>query len=122
MRVAFYPRVSTSGQTVENQRLELKAVAERHGWQVVKEFTDAGVVSRAKDRDRRPAFDALCKGIARKEFDLVAAWSVDRIGRSLQALVGFLGEMHSKRVDLYACICTSRVSTPVPLPAKPCSK
>jgi DNA invertase Pin-like site-specific DNA recombinase len=100
MRVAFYLQVSTSGQTVENQRLELKTVAERHGWQVVKEFTDAGV-SGAKSRDKRPQFDALCKGIARKEFDLVAAWGVDRLGRSLQDLVGFLGEMHSKRVDLY---------------------
>ncbi len=100
MKVAFYLRVSTTGQTVENQRLELKAVAERHGWQVVKEFVDCGI-SGAKGRDRRPQFDALCKGIARKEFDLVAAWSVDRIGRSLQDLVGFLGEMHSKRVDLY---------------------
>ena len=29
------------------------------------------------------------------------AWSVDRLGRSLQHLVGFLGELHAKDVDLY---------------------
>ena len=39
--------------------------------------------------------------VARKEFDLVAVWSVDRLGRSLQHLVGFLGELHAKGVDLY---------------------
>ncbi len=54
-----------------------------------------------KGRNGRPAFDAMLKGIARREFDLVAAWSVDRLGRSLQDLVGFLGELQAKGVDLY---------------------
>ncbi|MGH7115688.1 MAG: recombinase family protein [Stellaceae bacterium] len=99
-RVALYLRVSTSEQTVENQRRELCAVAERHGWQVVAELADEGI-SGAKGRDKRPAFDRLCHGVARREFDLVAAWSVDRLGRSLPDLVGFLGELHAKGVDLY---------------------
>lgn len=58
-------------------------------------------VSGAKGRDQRPGFDALCRGIARRDFDMVAAWSVDRLGRSLQDLVGSLGELHGKHVDLY---------------------
>jgi DNA invertase Pin-like site-specific DNA recombinase len=29
------------------------------------------------------------------------AWSVDRLGRSLQDLVGFLSEIHALKVDLY---------------------
>jgi DNA invertase Pin-like site-specific DNA recombinase len=99
-RVALYLRVSTSGQTVENQRRELVAVAKRHGWRVVSTFKDQGV-SGAKGRDKRPGYDQLCSGIARREFDMVAAWSVDRLGRSLQDLVGFLGELHAKGVDLY---------------------
>ena len=32
---------------------------------------------------------------------MVMAWSVDRLGRSLQNLIEFLGELHGKRVDLY---------------------
>jgi DNA invertase Pin-like site-specific DNA recombinase len=99
-RVALYVRVSTDGQTTDNQRRELVDVAERHGWQAVQVFADEGV-SGAKGRDQRPGFDALCKGIARRDFDMVAAWSVDRLGRSLQDLVGFLGELHGKHVDLY---------------------
>lgn len=99
-RVAFYLRVSTNEQTIDNQRRDLDAAAARHGWGVVEVYTDEGI-SGAKGRDKRPAFDKLCRGIARKEFDLVAAWSVDRIGRSLQDLVGFLGELHGKGVDLY---------------------
>jgi len=99
-RVAIYLRVSTSEQTVENQRHELKAVASRHGWNVVAVFKDEGI-SGTKGRDKRPGFDRLCKGLARREFDQVAVWSVDRLGRSLQDLVGFLAELHAKGVDLY---------------------
>ncbi|HZS85294.1 MAG TPA: recombinase family protein [Stellaceae bacterium] len=99
-RVALYLRVSTSGQTIENQRRELEAVAARHRWEVVATFTDRGI-SGSKGKQERPGFAQLCQAIARREVDLVAAWSVDRLGRSLQDLVGFLGELHAKRVDLY---------------------
>ena len=99
-RVALYLRVSTSEQTIVNQRRELEAVAERHGWQVVAVFKDEGI-SGTKGRDKRPGFDRLCQGIARREFDRVAAWSVDRLSRSLQDLVTFLGELHAKGIDLY---------------------
>jgi DNA invertase Pin-like site-specific DNA recombinase len=99
-RVALYARVSTDGQSVENQLSELEAVAVKEGWEVVERFVDKGI-SGSKGRDARPAFDALHKGIVRRQFDLVAAWSVDRLGRSLQDLVGFLNEIHSKHTNLY---------------------
>jgi DNA invertase Pin-like site-specific DNA recombinase len=97
-RVAIYVRVSTDGQTVENQRRELEAVATRHGWEVAGIFSDHGI-SGAKEK--RPAFARLLQGITRKDFDIVAAWSVDRLGRSLQHLLSFLGELKAKGVDLY---------------------
>jgi len=99
-RVAIYTRVSTDGQTVDNQTMELRSVAERHGWVVVEVFSDNGI-SGTKGRQGRPAYDALCKGAIRRDFDVIMAWSVDRLGRSLQHLVTFLGEIHSKGVDLY---------------------
>jgi DNA invertase Pin-like site-specific DNA recombinase len=66
----------------------------------VAEFVDHGI-SGAKGREQRPSFDAMLKAATRREFDLVAAWSVDRLGRSLQDLIGFLGELHALRVDLF---------------------
>jgi DNA invertase Pin-like site-specific DNA recombinase len=99
-RVALYARVSTDGQSVENQLCELESVAVKEGWEVVERFIDRGI-SGAKGREGRPAFDNLCKGIVRREFDVVAAWSVDRLGRSLQDLVAFLNELHSKHANLY---------------------
>jgi predicted site-specific integrase-resolvase len=88
-RVAIYLRVSTTEQTTANQRRELHAVAKRHGWSVVRVFEDAGI-SGAKGRKDRPTLDALLKSVARREVDMVAAWSVDRLGRSLMDLLDFL--------------------------------
>ena len=99
-RVALYLRVSTKGQSVANQKRELEAVAERSGWQIVETYQDAGI-SGAKGRDKRPGFDRLLRDATRRQFDLIAAWSVDRLGRSLQDLVATLSELHTLKVDLY---------------------
>lgn len=99
-RVALYLRVSTGEQTTENQRRELEAVAQRAGWEIVAVFEDAGV-SGAKGRDKRPGYDAMLKAVTRREVDMVAAWSVDRLGRSMQELTAFLGELHARGADLY---------------------
>ena len=99
-RAAIYARVSTDGQTTDNQIGELQEVAERNGWQIAQEYVDHGI-SGAKGREQRPAFDALWKGATRREFDVVMVWAVDRLGRSLSHLVNFLSEIHAKKVDLF---------------------
>ncbi|MGE0483484.1 MAG: recombinase family protein [Gammaproteobacteria bacterium] len=99
-RAAIYARVSTDGQTTDNQLIELRSIANRMSWLVVGEFIDHGV-SGAKGREKRPQFDALCRAAVRREIDIVMAWSVDRLCRSLQHLVTFLGEIQAKNVDLY---------------------
>ena len=99
-RAALYLRVSTIDQTTANQERELRQVAERAGWEVVKVYKDHGI-SGSKGRDKRPAFDTLHKAAARREIDIVMAWSVDRLGRSLQDLVAFLSEIHAAGVDLF---------------------
>ncbi len=100
-RAAMYLRVSTkNGQTVENQRRQLRKVAKHRGWEIVATYQDEGI-SGAKGRDKRPGFDKLLKDAARGEFDIVAAWSVDRLGRSLKGLIEFLSEIHAFKIDLY---------------------
>ena len=110
-RVGIYLRVSTDSQTTENQRRELEAVAGRSGWDVVALYEDAGI-SGAKGRDKRPGFDRLLKDATNRKVNLVAAWSVDRLGRSLQDLIGFLTELRALNCDLYLHQQALDTSTP----------
>ncbi len=100
-RAALYVRVSTDrGQTTDNQLQPLREAAGRLGWEVVGVFGDEGI-SGAKGRDKRPGYDALLRAVTRREVEVVAVWSVCRIGRSLPDLVGFMSELQSCGVDLF---------------------
>jgi len=110
-RAALYLRVSQDSQTTENQRRILMEVAERSGWTVVEVFEDAGF-SGARGRDKRPAFDALLTAIHRREVQIVMAFAVDRLGRSLPDLVAFLSDIQTSGCDLYLHQQNVDTSTP----------
>ena len=93
-------RVSTDGQSVNAQIAELREVAGRRGWDIIHEYTDKGI-SGVKGRDQRPALDTMLKAATRGEFEMVAAWSVDRLGRSLLHLINGLSDLEAAGVGLY---------------------
>ena len=99
-RAALYVRVSTDDQSVDNQVRELHQVAERRGWQVVGIYRDTGI-SGAKGRDQRPGLDTMLKDASRRKFDVVMAWAIDRVGRSLIDLLGTIQHLETCGVDLY---------------------
>jgi DNA invertase Pin-like site-specific DNA recombinase len=99
-RAVLYLRVSTVEQTTANQERELRAVAERMGNEIVHVYKDHGI-SGAKGRDGRPQFDRMCRDAAKRQFDVIMAWSVDRLGRSMPDLVNFLSEIHALKIDLF---------------------
>jgi DNA invertase Pin-like site-specific DNA recombinase len=82
------------------------------GCEVVGVYTDQGI-SGAKGRDQRPQFDALCKAATRREFDIVMAWSVDRLSRSVTDLCTFLTEIDALEIDLYLHSQGLDTSTPM---------
>lgn len=98
--VAIYIRTSTGHQHLQNQEQALRQVAERAGWNVVRVYADHAV-SGTRRREARPAFQQMCRDAVRREFDTVAAWSVDRLGRSLSDLVTFLGDLETWGVNLF---------------------
>jgi DNA invertase Pin-like site-specific DNA recombinase len=100
-RAAVYLRVSTDGQTTDNQRRVLEDVAVRRGWELVKSYADNGI-SGAKGRDKRPAFDAMLKDAARRRFDVLMFWSIDRLGRSTAAVTAALEELDTAGVAIFA--------------------
>ena len=101
-KVALYCRVSTStkDQTTENQLRELTAYCDRMDYEVTKIYEDQ--ISGAKSREKRPAYNELCKDAFPKRFDLVIAWDVSRFGRSLKEFVSFLGDMDDRGIGVVA--------------------
>jgi DNA invertase Pin-like site-specific DNA recombinase len=110
-RAALYVRVSTDHQSVENQVRELEEVAERRGWTLVEVYRDAGI-SGAKGRAQRPGLDAMLKDASRRKFDVVMAWAIDRLGRSLIDLLGTIEHLQEVGVDLY--LDQQRIDTTTP--------
>jgi DNA invertase Pin-like site-specific DNA recombinase len=111
MQVAIYARVSTTSQTFENQLRELREAAASLGWIVAHEVIDEGV-SGAKGRAARPGFDRLFELVERKAVGAIMAWSVDRIGRSLQDLVALMRELQQHSVELYCHQQSINTATP----------
>lgn len=99
-RAALYLRVSTDRQTVENQRGALEIVAAHRGWEIVATYSDKGI-SGAKSRKDRPEFDQMLSDAGRGKFDLVMAFALDRIGRSLADLLHTIRHLEECRVDLF---------------------
>src|SRR5690348_13475914 len=99
-RVAIYARVSTKDQHCTNQIDVLTQWCERQGHCITKVYTDAGI-SGSKRRDKRPGLDAALKDAARSEYDLLAAFAVDRLGRSTVDLLQTLETLHEAGVDLF---------------------
>src|SRR5499427_7433911 len=113
-RAAIYVRVSTDKQSesVDNQRNSLLQVAERRGWEVVEIYTDEGI-SGAKGRDKRPALDAMLNDASRRKFDVVMAWAIDRVGRSLIDLLSTIQHLEAAGIDLYLDVQSIDTTTPM---------
>jgi len=110
-RIAIYTRVSTDEQTTENQLQTLTDWAERAGFTIAAVFDDSGVSGSVPLKDREGG-RALLDAATRREFDQLAVWAVDRIGRSLIDLLGTLMALHETGVDLYIHTQALDTSTP----------
>ena len=101
-KVALYCRVSTStkDQTTENQLRELTSYCDRMDYEVVKVYEDE--VSGSKTREKRPAYNQMCKDAFLKKFDAIIGWDVSRFGRSMKEFVSFLADMDDKGIGVIA--------------------
>ncbi len=98
-RAAIFTRVSTERQTTHNQLQCLREVAARAGWQVVEVYEET--VSGAAARSKRLAYDRMLKDAARRRFEVLLAWDVSRLGRSLRELLDCFETLRRTGVDLY---------------------
>jgi DNA invertase Pin-like site-specific DNA recombinase len=95
-KAAIYLRVSTTDQTVENQRRAIEQYCQLQGWRVAKVYEDVGV---SGAQDRREGLDALKKDATNGKFDVVLVWKFDRLARSTQHLLEVLALLQRYGVD-----------------------
>jgi putative DNA-invertase from lambdoid prophage Rac len=98
-RTAIYCRVSTTDQNCEMQLRELRDYVLRRGWDLAGKYVDTGF-SGAKAS--RPALNSLMADAARRRFDIVVVWKIDRFGRSVLHLNQQLAALTSYGVRFIA--------------------
>lgn len=81
MRVAIYCRVSTKdrGQDTTNQLRQLKAFAAKQDWTVVRVYEEQA--SGRKGESGREGLREVFKDAAKRRWDLLLFWSLDRLSR-----------------------------------------
>ncbi|MEM6623784.1 MAG: recombinase family protein [Pseudomonadota bacterium] len=95
-RAAIYARVSTGDQTPDNQLLRLREVAARAGFEVVHEYVDTA----SGASPSRSGMERMLADAARRRFDILLAWDVSRLGRSLTQLVDVFDTLRALGIDL----------------------
>ena len=108
-RSAIYLRVSTSDQTVENQRLAVESYCKLQGWKVVKVYEDVGV---SGAQDRREGLDSLKADVAKGRYDVVLVWKFDRLARSTTHLLETLSLFQRYGTDFVSTTEAVDTSTP----------
>jgi DNA invertase Pin-like site-specific DNA recombinase len=88
--------VSTEGQSVEPQRVELLEYVGRFGWENVVEYSD--IVSGSTFA--RAGLDRLLADVRRGRIGRVVIVKLDRIARSLRNMVQILAELDAHGVGL----------------------
>src|SRR4051812_45241937 len=96
IRAAVYLRVSADNQSTRHQLEDLRPVAARRGWDVVAIYEDAGV-----GREPRPGLDLMLKDASGRKFDVVMAWAIERLGRSMADLCRTIQHLQACGVELY---------------------
>ena len=95
-RIAIYLRVSTTAQDHDSQRNELTEYCQRRGWANVHWFTDTA--SGAKQN--REGLTRLMEQVRRGKVDVVVAFKLDRLARSLSHLAQIIAELQAHAVAL----------------------
>src|SRR3954452_24273692 len=98
-RAAIYVRASADKPTTQNQLDALHSVAALRGWVVVAIYEDKAI--NAKGREKRPGLDGMLEDATARKFDVVLAFAMDRVGRSLSELFDTSQHLEACQVDLY---------------------
>jgi DNA invertase Pin-like site-specific DNA recombinase len=95
-KAAIYARVSTPDQHVESQIYDLRDLAGKRGYTVIREFQDRGV---SGSKSKRAGLDAMLASARRREFDVLLVAAFDRIARSTKNFLEIVDELNELGIE-----------------------
>jgi len=95
-KAAIYARVSTPDQHLEAQLYDLRDLAAKRDYTVIREFEDRGV---SGSKSKRAGLDAMLSSARRREFDVLLVAAFDRIARSTKNFLEIVDELNELGIE-----------------------
>ena len=99
-KVSLLLRVSTTGQTTDNQEKELIELCKRRDFQIVDIYKET--VSGTKKNEDRKEFSRMLNDMKKRKWEKLVVWSVDRLGRDMKELIKTLSLLDDYKISLYS--------------------
>ena len=99
-KVALFLRVSSTGQTTDNQEVELLELCERRGWNIVETYKE--VVSGTKKNEDRKELSRMLEDLKKRPFTKVVVYDLSRLGRSVSEVVKTLSIFDDYKISLFS--------------------
>ena len=98
-KVVIYARVSTKAQEYDRQLEELRAYANRMGYEVVKEFAET--ISGAKKLAERTALTEMLDYVETTPVDMVLVYECSRLSRRAVDFLQVIDYLTTKKISVY---------------------
>ena len=99
-KVSLLLRVSTTGQTTDNQEKELLELCKRRDFKIVDIYKET--VSGTKKNEDRKEFSRMLNDMKKRKWEKLVVWSVDRLGRDMKELIKTLSLLDDYNISLYS--------------------
>lgn len=99
IRVAIFTRVSTRSQDYSRQITDLKRIAEKHNFEIIKILTAKESGTKLKNDDRQAIKDLLTMA-SNGEIEKVLTTEVSRLGRNTLENIKLLEQLHAHQVSI----------------------
>ena len=99
-KVSLLLRVSTTGQTTDNQEKELLELCKRREFKIVDIYKET--VSGTKKNEDRKEFSRMLNDMKKRKWEKLVVWSVDRLGRDMKELIKTLSLLDDYNISLYS--------------------
>jgi DNA invertase Pin-like site-specific DNA recombinase len=99
-KVCLFLRVSSAGQTTENQETELRELCDRRGWTIVETYKET--ISGTKKNEERKELSRMLGDMKKGQWTKIVIFDLTRLGRSVSEVVKTLSLLEDYNISLFS--------------------